>query len=74
MTDLREELDAEIVRPRFASGPTNFNPHEMRCSTCGRTVYADQTSYEGYVRSLEYDPSNQFICDVCDEAALDEHS
>lgn len=70
---LREELDAEAVASRFAAVPTEGNPHPIDCSSCGCTVYADQPSYDAYIRSLEYDPANQFICDDCNEAALEEH-
>lgn len=71
MTNLREELDAEIVPPRFANGQSEYNPHPIDCSACGRTVYADKTSYDNYLRSLDCDPANQFICDDCDEEAYD---
>jgi hypothetical protein len=70
---LREELDAETVAPRFATTRSRSNPHPIGCSACGATVFADKTSYDSYIRSLNYDPANQFICDDCNEAALDEH-
>jgi len=73
MNTLRKELDAEIVPPRFSADPTEYNSLPVGCSACGRTVYADKNSYDNYVRSLVYDPANQFICDECDEAGLDEH-
>lgn len=73
MITLREELDGEIVPPRFSDEPSECNPHPIDCSACGRTVYTDKPSFESYVRSLNYEPTNQFICDDCSDAAAEEH-
>jgi hypothetical protein len=71
---LQEELDPEIVKSRFAAARSEYNPNAIDCSACGRTVYADTSFYDSYVRSLQYDPSNQFICDECEAAAIDERA
>ena len=73
MIKLRAELDGEVVPPRFSNGPSACNPQPIDCSACGRTVYADEPSFESYVRSLSYEPSNQFICDDCSDDVGEEH-
>jgi len=73
MYNLREHLDPDIIPPHFAREYSMNNPHAITCSACGRRMYADTNSFQTYVRSLSYDPSDQFICDDCNDAALDEH-
>lgn len=68
MTQLREEIDADRN-----PGPVHFTemksdkyPHALICGSCGATIYADDAGYDSYLRSIEYDPDNQFTCDRCD--------
>lgn len=69
MSQLREEIDADLnPEPiHFTELKSEQNPHPLLCSVCGRSVYADDAGYERCLRSIEYDPDNQFVCDRCDE-------
>ena len=69
MPQLRGAIDADLnPEPvHFTELKSGQNPHPLPCSACGRTIYADDAEYERYLRNLEYDPDNQFVCDRCDE-------
>ena len=68
MTQQREEIDADLNPGpvHFAETRSDRHPHGLICGSCGATVYADDAGYDTYLRSIEYDPDNQFICDRCD--------
>jgi hypothetical protein len=74
MNRLSEDFDFEAVMQGYTPTPTQDCVNPIDCSACGRTVYTDSVSYESYLRTLEHDPANQFICDDCDQASIESHA
>ena len=67
MTRLREEFDADSEATKFSDVPDAEHRFELVCSECGKTVFTDEATHGRFVRALELDPDNQFVCDDCGE-------
>ena len=71
---LREEFDADMppVNRPMSELRTTQNAFELVCSTCGKRLFADNAAYEQITGAMELDPDNQFVCDECVDADLNE--
>jgi ferredoxin len=72
MPQIREEADADTTENynRYTDHKTNRNKFEVLCGTCAKVCYVDEKTHENFVRSMEHNPDNPFLCDAC----LDEYN
>jgi len=72
---LREEYDADLIKPNEPTEyKTELNRYELPCSVCGKSIYVDKQTLEGYEKALEQDLDNQFICLECEQEYEDSAS
>ena len=66
-TRLREEIDGDFNDNYvgIVDHKTKLNNHEINCSECNKTFYADKDEYEKVARVIEQGLDNPFICDEC---------
>lgn len=65
---LRKEYDADLIKPNEPTEyKTELNRYALPCSECGKPIYVDKETLEGYEKALEQDLDNQFICLECEQ-------
>ena len=74
MSGLRETLDD---LQSAADAPTRFkterNSYELRCGGCGELFFVDAHTFDGALKALEFDATdNPFYCDDCEAEYAEE--
>lgn len=66
MTRIREEYDADLIRPNEPSlFETAANRYGLNCCECGRFYFVDCFTLDRYNNAIKRDSDNQFICPNC---------
>ena len=70
---IRSEYDNDY--PNQLHQPNSFKsknePHEIRCSICGKPYFADDETFKNLEKMMKYDLDNQFLCDDCEHEYQD---
>lgn len=65
---IRSEFDGDFQKKlhQFSSFKTEIQPHEIRCSICGKLYFVDKEAFSKFAELLKYDLDNQFLCEICE--------
>jgi uncharacterized protein with PIN domain len=65
---IRSEFDGDFPKKlhQFSSFKTETEPHEIRCSICGKLYFVDREMFNKFAELLKYNLDNQFLCENCE--------